>query len=379
MAQRVVVLSSQLITTLSALAYLRWRGLRGTRLEVVSLYRDDLSHSTKAFQPLLQDLAAQDGHQCRFIQTPPDQFGELRLRAGDNVLIGPESLKCSLLLLPRLDDREGQQMLHAYQASEVVELGESIGVETRLYSEQAQHNRIRALELVHRSQAMASVRLDPLVPFDRPVELLRLQEMLNICASFRRAFVDAEANLGPQVSGVLICLPYMRVPKWHVRLRLLGRSFGWRRAPGIENRAYFRRAISAALRPLQTDAPLRVQAHPKNETHHGLIERLLASLRPGRSWELLPADDPLEVRLLRGWFGRGSERWPVLGFGTNLLAAAVFLSPHHRGVGLCRPTEMGWWERCSDPWLNRREWRRSQHVRAVLTNLLDALDQLQAQ
>ena len=117
MAQRVVVLSSQLITTLSALAYLRWRGLWGTRLEVVSLYRDDLSHSTKAFQPLLQDLAAQDGHQCLFIQTPPDQFGELRLRAGDNVLIGPEPLKCSLLLLPRLDDREGQQMLHVYQAS----------------------------------------------------------------------------------------------------------------------------------------------------------------------------------------------------------------------------------------------------------------------
>ncbi len=61
MAQRVVVLSSQLITTLSALAYLRWRGLRGTRLEVVSLYRDDLSHLAKAFQPLLQRLCCFDG------------------------------------------------------------------------------------------------------------------------------------------------------------------------------------------------------------------------------------------------------------------------------------------------------------------------------
>ena len=90
MAQSVVVLSSQLITTLSALAYLRWRGIRGIRLEVVSLYRDDLSHSVKAFQPFLQDLTARDGHQCRFIQIPPEQFGELRLRAGNNVLIGPE-------------------------------------------------------------------------------------------------------------------------------------------------------------------------------------------------------------------------------------------------------------------------------------------------
>ena len=72
-------------------------------------------------------------------------------------------MKCSLLLLPRLDDREGQQMLCTYLASEVAELGESIGVETRLYSEQAQRNRIRALELVRRSQVMASVRLDPLM------------------------------------------------------------------------------------------------------------------------------------------------------------------------------------------------------------------------
>ena len=90
MAQSVVVLSSQLITTISALAFLRWREIR-----------------------------------------------------------------CTRLLLPRLDDREGQQMLRAYLTSEVVELGESIGVETSLYSEQGQRSRIKALELVRRYQAMA--------------------------------------------------------------------------------------------------------------------------------------------------------------------------------------------------------------------------------
>ena len=148
------------------------------------------------------------------------------------------------------------------------------------------------------------------------------------------------------------------------------------RAPGIENQTYFRRAIRAALRPLSVDVPLRVQAHPKNETHHALIERLLASLRPRRSWELLPADEPLEVRLLRGWSDEVSEPSPVLGFGTNLLAGAVFFALHHRRVGICQPAEQGWWRRCLDPWLNCREWRRSKHVRAMLRNLLDALDQL---
>ena len=145
------------------------------------------------------------------------------------------------------------------------------------------------------------------------------------------------------------------------------------REPGL-----FRRVIRAALRPLPADASLWVQAHPKNETHHGLIERLVAPLRSGRPWQLLPADDPLEVRLSSGSSGEGSGHWRVLGFGTNLLAAAVFLAPHHRGVGLCQPAEKGGCWRWSDQWLNRREWRRSQHVRALLTNLLDALDQLQA-
>ena len=126
-------------------------------------------------------------------------------------------------------------------------------------------------------------------------------------------------------------------------------------------------------------APLRVQAHPKNEAHHGLIERLLRPLRPEAALQMLASTDPLEVRLSRGWSLEGSGRWQVLGFGTNLLAAAVFLAPHHRGVRLCLPEEKGWWRRCSDPWLNRREWRRSQHVRAVLTNLLDALDQVKGQ
>ena len=379
MPQSVVVLSSQLITTLSALAYLRWRGIRGTRLHVVSLYRDDLSHSTKAFQPLLQDLAAQDGHQCQFIQIPPDQFGVLRLSAGDSVLIGPEPLKCSLLLLPRLDDREGQRMLLSYQAAEVVELGESIGVETCLYSPAGRRERRRVLQRLRCSEGRAVVRQDPLVPLDQPVDLARLRCLLDLCAVCRASLAETTSSNSSPCMGVMLCLPYLKLQTWRFRWRLMGRSLGWRWALGIENQTYCRRAVRAVWRHLPEAVPLRVQAHPKNEAHHGLIEQLLRPLCPAAALEVLASTDPLEVRLASGWSPEGSGRWQVLGFGTNLLAAAVFLAPHHRGVTLCRPVEKGWWRRCSDPWLNRREWRRSQHVRAVLTNLLDALDRVKGQ
>ena len=55
----------------------------------------------------------------------------------------------------------------------MVELGESIEVETRLYSKEAQRKRILELEFLHFSQAMASIRLDPLVPFERPTGPVR--------------------------------------------------------------------------------------------------------------------------------------------------------------------------------------------------------------
>ena len=188
MAQSVVVLSSQLITTLSALAYLRWRGIRGARLEVVSLYRDDLSHSTQAFQPLLLDLAAQDGHQCRFI-------------AGDSLLSGPESPACSLLLLPRLDVREGQRMLLGLQASEVVELGESIGVKTCLYSRAGRRERQRLLQRLWCSEGRAVVRQDPLIPLDQPVDSARLRCLLELCAACRGALADATSSHGHPAGG----------------------------------------------------------------------------------------------------------------------------------------------------------------------------------
>ena len=365
MAQSVVVLSSQLITTLSALAYLRWRGIRGSTLHVVSLYRDNLSHSTKAFLPLLRDLAAQDGHRCQFI-------------AGDSVRIGPEPVACSFLLLPRLDDREGQRMLAGYRASEVVELGESIGVETCLYSQAGRQERRRVLKRLRRSEGGVAVRQDPLVPLDQPVDLARLRCLLDLCAVCRTALAQSKTINPSPALAVMLCLPYLKLRTWRFRWRLMGRSLGWRQAPVIENRSYFKRAVRSALNHLPAAAPVGVQAHPKNEAHHGLIDQLLRPLRPNAALQVLASTDPLEVRLSSGWPREGSSPWCVLGFGTNLLAAAVFLAPHHQGVGLCQPAGEGWWK-LVDQLFNRREWRRSQHVRTVLNNLRAALDQLAAQ
>ena len=110
MAQTVVVVSSQLVTTLSALAYLRTCNITGTDLRVLSLERLDQVHAAHAFEEELIHLAARDGHCC--------VFGELSALPTE-----PEGLICDLLLLPRVDHKQGRAVLQRCLPDVVIELG----------------------------------------------------------------------------------------------------------------------------------------------------------------------------------------------------------------------------------------------------------------
>ena len=361
MAQSIVVGSSQLITTLSALAYLRWLGIRGAQVQIVSLQHDDLVHAASAFVSVQVALADQDGHQCSFVSRDalPTQAG---------------SLACDLLLLPRLDDREGQLLLNRCLTREVVELGESIGVETRLYSLSARRSRDRALLRLQSTMADVVIRLDPLIPLHRSVDCQRLRCLLQICGACRVALACAGRDIvTPSADAVMLCLPYLKIKVWRVRVRMMGRSFGLRQSPAIRNRNYLRAAVRGFTGQLPATVSLLLQAHPKNLRDHALIRALFSPLRPGGPIEVLPADAPLEVRLSAGPSVQTPEGLQVAGFGTNLLAAAVFLHPGNDGVHLCQPAGFRWW---IDAVFNRREWLRQRQVKAALTNLQRALKQL---
>ena len=363
MAQSIVVGSSQLITTLSALAYLRWLGIRGAHVQIVSLQHDDLVHAASGFASVQVTLAHQDSHQCAFISRDvlPTQAG---------------SLVCDLLLLPRLDDREGQRLLHCCLTREVVELGESIGVETRLYSLSTRRTRDRVLLRLQRSMVEVVIRRDPLVPLHRSIDLLRLRCLLQICGACRIALASSSRAVAtPSADGVMLCLPYLKIKVWRVRVRMMGRSFGLRQSPVIRNGTYLRAAVRGFIRQLPADVPLLLQAHPKNAMDHSLIRALFSPLDPGGQFELLQADAPLEVRLSARPSAQAFKTKRVAGFGTNLLAAAVFLHPEIDSVQLCQPAGVWWW---IDAVFNRREWLRHRQVKAALANLQRALKQLPA-
>ena len=217
MAQTVVVVSSQLITTLSALTYLRTCNITGTDLRVLSLERLDQVHAAHAFEEELIHLAARDGHCC--------VFGELSTLPTE-----PEGLICDLLLLPRVDHKQGRAVLQRCLPDVVIELGESIGVEPKLYSFRARRLRHRSIH--HLLESRPNLRLDYsyLVPLDREVNKSRMQNFLDCCSEFSVMIGKNLSGLRPAINfingDVLLCLPYLKVKKWHFRVELFGRVKG---------------------------------------------------------------------------------------------------------------------------------------------------------
>ena len=115
------------------------------------------------------------------------------------------------MVLPRLDEREGQRMLLTYQASELVELGESIGVQTHLYIWVGRRKRQRMLRRLHCADGQAVVRQDPLIPLIQPVDPGGLCCLLEFCPTCRTAFADSLSANGNPAPGLMLCLPYLKL------------------------------------------------------------------------------------------------------------------------------------------------------------------------
>ena len=365
MGLTVVVGSSQLITTLSAFAYLRWRGMRSSMLRIVSLKSGDLVHSTSAFEQELGRLALEDGHHSTM------QFRGLRPTA-------LEPLVCDLLLLPRLDDQEGLALQAACNARSVVELGESIGVETRLYSMSARRARARALRTLVARHGADGFSLDPLIPIDAAVALPRLRCLLEVCQAFSQQLETSGQSFNPlPLDAALVCLPYLKIRSWRFRFKWAGRKFGLRQPPSVQNVAFIRDAIASVRRRVRP-RPVLIQLHPKNRRHLDAIRTALGPAVEALTVQVLSGDAPLEVLLARRATSNGLPSGSVAGFGTNLLAAAVFLYPHHERVELCLSPQ-GWWQKAMAVVIHHRELLRRRHVQATLVNLQGALRQLSRQ
>jgi hypothetical protein len=375
MARTVVVVSSQLITTLSALAYLRHRNIHGTDLRVLSLEQLDHVHSAHAFEEVLIRLAERDGHRCVFeeLSAFPEE---------------PEGLFCDYLLLPRIDHKQGQAVLKGCSPDVVIELGESIGVETKLYSFQAR--RLRCRSILHLLELRPRLQLEHsyLVPLDRDINQSRLQHFLDCCSDFS-AMIGPRSNASkPAINfingDVLLCLPYLKVKKWHLRVEVFGRVKGIKCAQKFYDWQYFLTRVQSYVNGLRTNGEvgphLYVQAHPKNHQNLKLIEQQLNRGLKGIGnvqLKVLPCDAPLEHILSDLISTSLPPSIHIAGFGTNILSAAAVLHSCPHSISLCDKKAEGriqrLWSFGFDGLIYRREFLRQRHVRKVFNNLLKAM------
>ena len=190
-----------------------------------------------------------------------------------------------------------------------------------------------------------------------------------------RAFVRGE---------VLLCLPYLKVKKWHLRVKIFGHVKGIKCSPMFQDWQYFLTRVRHYVYSLKTNgtvAPrLFVQAYPKNHKNLELIEqKLIQGLRGVHDLELeiLPGDTPLEIVASRLVHKFPSADMQIAGFGTNILSAAAFLGPQSHSVCLCDVRSGGrikrLWDLCFDAVSNRRELLRQRHVRKALNRLMKAI------
>ena len=375
MARTVVVVSSQLITTLSALAYLRNRNINGTDLRVLSLERLDHVHAAHPFEDVLIRLAARDGHRC--------VFGELSALPAE-----PEGLICDLLLLPRVDHKQGWEVLQRCLPDVVIELGESIGVEVKLYSFQAR--RLRCRSILHLLELRPRLKLEHsyLVPLDRAINQSRLQHFLDCCSDFS-AMIGQRSNASkPAINFIngdlLLCFPYLKVKKWRLRVEAFGRVKVIKCAQKFYDWQYFLTRVQSYVNDLRTNGEvgphLYVQAHPKNHQNLKLIEQQLNRGLKGIGnvqLKVLPCDAPLELILSDLISTSLPHSIHIAGFGTNILSAAAFLNSYPPSINLCDKKAEGGiqrlWNFCFDGLVYRREFLRQRHVRKVFNNLLKAM------
>ena len=127
-----------------------------------------------------------------------------------------------------------------------------------------------------------------LVPLNRDMNQSRMQHFLDCCSYFS-AMVGREPSISQPVRAfvrgeVLLCLPYLKVKKWHLRVEIFGRVKGIKCSPRFQDWQYFLTRVQRYVYSLKTNgtvAPrLFVQAHPKNHQNLELIEqKLIQGLR----------------------------------------------------------------------------------------------------
>jgi hypothetical protein len=433
----VIILSFQFITALSALAYIESEGINPSNIYICTNRNASNARHLELISSYLIPWCEAKGCSCKLLFID-DSWSSIPT---------PD-----LVITPRIDHRLSVAFVDQLRPPILVETGESIGVEPKLYTFKARLQRRKILERYQGEPYMKSMILAHIVSVSN-CHLDRLRALLQTCADVKLLMAQSSTAMAgcPLATGsdqqdhILLLFPYLAQKNQFLRnlsrlryqtLRVRFKFFKycyryWRRSLTILHRGRLRLArgfsalqqnlppeefhASMLLQP-QTSSPvvrqrkesstplpylpirqaalfirhqhpaskethsiIYLKPHPKNFKHVDEIRHsLLRSLEANDQYAVVPisADVPLEEFLSGLPLGFPSSRLKIIGYGTNLLAAKIFLYPSQ---GLSTMLENGqsdlfrFFYGCFEFLVFRSEFLRKRHVSRLLTSLNEGL------
>lgn len=377
--QNVAIFASQIFTAIVGISYLSSQGWSGLEVTIISVKHPSYRRHHELITSLLIPQLSFIGYSCTvsFLEELPK-----------------DSASPDLLITPRIDHRLSLICIDKVKPKSIVEIGESIGVEPKLYSYRYRFRRYLAIQAVRRLPFVRSISYSHMISTSSSNHHM-LASATRICDVLKRAGLQHQ-NLFhsldfPERGNLnVLLLPFLALPenkevltklvfRARKRLGILGRYSRTYLPHPVLKVAAKTVSVGSFLVNCSTSPILYVKAHPKNQKNIDLILASLAKMLGVRSTIELrsfPPDLPLEEIIISVSAKSSTDRLQVLGFGTNLLSAMLFLYPDLDRVTLLHPAPSDFPPVFSMGYefvFNRKELLRRRHVSSLIASLRSAL------
>ena len=374
------VFTTQFITSLSAVATLTAKNTSITSITFISLRHPSFKQHSDLIKKRLVPLTNSLNLKSRFIYED-----ELE-----------EETSFHIMSTPRIDHQASIKLMDRIKPIQVIETGESIGVEPQLYSLKSRIRRASLIKSIENREYLKEINYQYSLMVNKANtvildHLLKLTHLLKIQSIGNNAPTSRQSlsKFPPSNHTILLLLPFVpnssknfptKLINWFNK-RILRRRI--KSCEPIKSRQSnfilksSQQVIAKHISNSNQDFTLCLKFHPKNKKNEKELTKHYESIfsyNENISIELLPADVPIESIIYEFKRFNSCQSLDIYGYGTNLLAVSIFLANKHCKVRLC---ELGKDQNKLKRMIkssifaltNQTEYLRRKHVKRLLNNL----------
>ena len=374
------VFTTQFITSLSAVATLTAKDTSITSITFISLRHPSFKQHADLIKKRLVPLTNSLNLKSRFIYED-----ELE-----------DETSFHIMSTPRIDHQASIKLMDRIKPIQIIETGESIGVEPQLYSLKSRIRRASLIKSFENREYLKKISYQYSLMVNNANTVL-LEQLLNLTNLLKNQSIgnntpSSSQDLSKFSSSnhtILLLLPFIpnssknfptKVINWFNKRILRKRIKSHEPIKSRQSKFILQssqQVIDRRISSSNKDFTLCLKFHPKNKKNEKVLAKYYESIVSSNrnvSLELLPADVPIESIIYEFKRFNSCQSLDVYGYGTNLLAVSIFLANKACKVRLC---ELGGDQNKLKRMIkssifaltNQTEYLRRKHVKRLLNNL----------